>query len=53
MHVCLGVSLPRLQARVAFEALLERFPAIKLASAEPAWYDSFGSRGSSELPVSV
>ena len=53
MHFCLGSSLARLEARVAFEAVLERFPAMKLAGERPAWHDSFGFRGLVELPVSV
>ena len=53
MHFCLGSSLARLEARVAFESMLERFPAMKLVNEQPAWYDSFGFRGLAELPVSV
>ena len=53
MHFCLGSALARLEARVAFEVLLERFPVMKLVSQRPAWYDSYGLRGLRELPVSI
>jgi cytochrome P450 len=35
-HVCLGMHLARLEARVALERLLERFPAVRLDPDRPA-----------------
>lgn len=35
-HVCLGMDLARLEARVAVQALLARFPAVQLAAGAPS-----------------
>ena len=35
-HVCLGVHLARLEARLALRAMLERFPALRLDPASPS-----------------
>jgi hypothetical protein len=37
MHVCIGGALARMQARIALQSLLERFPRIELAAREPVW----------------
>ncbi|GAA1964324.1 cytochrome P450 [Amycolatopsis minnesotensis] len=50
IHFCLGAPLARLEARIAFQALLARFPALRLA-AEPAWKDNLILRGLATLPV--
>jgi cytochrome P450 len=55
IHFCLGAPLARLEARVAFDALLRRFPAITLAvdRRELRWAhgDGLVLRGLDELPV--
>ncbi|MEZ0070287.1 cytochrome P450 [Streptacidiphilus sp. MAP12-20] len=53
LHYCLGAALARLEANVAIEALLGRFPRIGLARPAEAleWTDSYRSRGLVELPV--
>jgi cytochrome P450 len=35
-HVCIGMDLARLEARVAVQALLARFPDVRLAAGAPA-----------------
>lgn len=50
-HFCLGAPLARLEAHVAFSALLERFPSMTLAG-KPERGGTFILRGLSRLPVS-
>ena len=55
IHHCLGAPLARMEARIAFTALLTRFPAMRLAvdPAELRWGhgDGLVLRGLSALPV--
>lgn len=37
-HMCAGRALARLEARIAFEVLLERLPSLRLAKAQAATY---------------
>lgn len=50
-HFCLGASLARLEARVAFEELLARIPEYALTR-EPEWITSRWLRGHEEIPIS-
>jgi cytochrome P450 PksS len=52
-HYCLGASLARLEGRVAFSALLARFPRLRLAvpRSAVAWRDPGALRGLRALPV--
>jgi len=50
IHYCLGAPLARLEAQVAFPALLGRFPGIELAG-EPERRDSLTIRGLTQLPI--
>ncbi|MGW3043751.1 cytochrome P450 family protein [Kitasatospora sp. NPDC001159] len=53
IHYCLGSALARMEAEIATEALVHRFPSLRLAHPEEAfeWCDSFQSRGPLKLPV--
>jgi cytochrome P450 len=52
IHFCLGAPLARLEAQVAFPALLRRFPRLALAGA-PERRDSLSIRGWTRLPVTT
>ncbi len=50
-HYCLGQLLTRLEAEVAFTALLERFPDITLATDDFDWFPTFSLHGVRSIPV--
>jgi cytochrome P450 len=56
-HFCLGAPLARLEARIAFTAMLERFPHLRLAVPRDDLRWSHGDglvlRGLAELPVQL
>ena len=52
-HFCLGAPLARVEAQIAFTALLRRWPKLQLASAEVEWGPSFILRGPKSLPIVV
>jgi cytochrome P450 len=49
-HLCLGAALARLEARIVFEELLDRFPDYEIAG-EPEWLPSSLVRGPHSVPV--
>jgi pimeloyl-[acyl-carrier protein] synthase len=51
IHHCLGAPLARLEARIVFETLLERFAEMRLRTAKPPFRDNVVLRGLAELPV--
>src|SRR5690606_36559846 len=55
IHYCLGAPLPRLEGRIAFEALLARYPTIELAvpAAALRWRTHPIMRGLQRLPVRI
>ena len=53
MHFCLGAPLARLEGRIAFECLLERFERIELAGRTPAYRPNFALRGLKHLDIAV
>jgi cytochrome P450 len=50
-HTCLGLHLARMEAQIAFAALLERFPRIELREADPQWGHTLTLRGLRRLNV--
>ena len=52
VHFCLGAPLARLEAEIAFTALLTRFPGLALGPGTPAWRHSFQVHSLKTLPVS-
>lgn len=53
IHHCLGASLARLEGRLTFEALLERFADIRLQTDRPVFRDNIILRGLEVLPISA
>ena len=55
VHFCLGHQLARLEARIAFTRLFQKFPNLKLArpAAELTWRETPIVRGLKALPVSL
>jgi cytochrome P450 len=51
IHHCLGAPLARLEGRIAFEALLERFVDIRLGTDRPSFKDNIVLRGLKTLPL--
>lgn len=53
IHICIGAPLARLEAQIAFQSLLARYPKITLAG-EPEWrLDRRNARGLQTLPIQV
>jgi cytochrome P450 len=55
IHFCIGAPLARMEARIAFEAMLARFPRLRLKdpAMKPAYKGSFFLRGLESLPVAI
>ena len=51
IHVCVGAPLARLEAEIAFTALLDRFSKLQLVSEEVAWMETAALRCPQKLPV--
>jgi cytochrome P450 len=51
IHHCLGAPLARLEGRIAFEAILERFADIRLLTDQPQFKDNVVLRSLQSLPV--
>lgn len=52
-HFCLGAPLARLEAEIAFRALLDRFPRLALENEVPSYRSNPALRGLVSLPVSL
>lgn len=54
-HFCLGAPLARLEGRIAFDALLRRFPKLRLARTDrpPRWRRGHVFRGLGSLPLTA
>jgi cytochrome P450 len=53
IHHCLGASLARLEGRLTFEAIMERFADIRMQTDRPVFRDNIILRGLEVLPVSA
>ena len=51
IHHCLGAHLARLEGRIAFEVLLERFSSMRLLTDHPTFRNGIVLRGLESLPV--
>jgi len=50
-HFCLGATLARAEAQIAFQTLLKRLPDLALANAHADWRTNLSLRGLQSLPV--
>ncbi|MFT7684823.1 MAG: pimeloyl-[acyl-carrier protein] synthase [Candidatus Azotimanducaceae bacterium] len=53
IHLCLGMSLARLEAKVVFKKLFERYPTLECFDKKPTWGTNDFFRGLSTLNVGV
>lgn len=53
IHYCLGAALARLEAETAFTRLLQRYPVLALADAQPRWRTLINLRGLEALRLST
>ena len=55
IHFCIGAALARMEATVAFEAMLARFPRIRLnqPAFKPVYKGSYFLRGLESLPLAI
>ncbi|HEX5064720.1 MAG TPA: cytochrome P450, partial [Myxococcota bacterium] len=51
LHFCIGAAVARMEARVAFETLLSRFPRIEIAGETPRWAAATALRSLEQFPV--
>jgi cytochrome P450 len=51
IHLCLGMSLARLEAKIVFTKLFQRFPSLQFAEAKPNWGHHAMFRGLETLTV--
>jgi pimeloyl-[acyl-carrier protein] synthase len=51
-HFCFGAPLARMEAQIAFSALLQRLPQLKLEPGSVTWRNNLGLRGLTALWVS-
>jgi cytochrome P450 len=50
-HFCFGAPLARVEAQIAFQSLLHRFPVLELTGEPLGWRDNLGLRGLRSLPL--
>jgi cytochrome P450 len=50
-HFCLGSTLARLEANIAFDALVRRFPTLEVLEPNPTWRPNRLLRGIDSLPI--
>ena len=52
-HMCIGAHLARMETKLAFEGLFQRFPNMKLLDDEPKWGKNFIFRGFEHLQIKI
>ena len=50
-HMCIGAHLARMETKLAFEALFERYPNMELLDKKPKWGRNFIFRGFEHLEI--
>ena len=50
-HFCFGAPLARIEAHIAFETLLNRFPKLQMTGEPLVWRENLGLRGLKSLPL--
>jgi pimeloyl-[acyl-carrier protein] synthase len=50
-HFCFGAPLARVEAHVAFQSFLDRFPVLELTGEPLVWRENLGLRGLVSLPL--
>ena len=53
IHFCLGAQLARIEANIAFRAIMERLPNMQLAADQVPWRTTAGIRSVAALPIRV
>ena len=53
LHHCLGAPLARIEGRIAFEAMLERFAELRTLDDRAPFRDAIVLRGLRALPISA
>jgi cytochrome P450 len=55
IHFCIGAALARMEATIAFEAMLGRFPRLRLKdpAIKPVYKGSYFLRGLESLPLAI
>ena len=55
IHFCIGAPLARMEARIAFDAMFERFPRLRLKdpAMKPTYKGSYFLRGLGSLPLAI
>jgi cytochrome P450 len=53
IHYCLGAPLSRLEGQIAFTAIMQRFPTLRLADPVPQWRENMSVRGLISLPCTA
>lgn len=53
IHYCLGAPLARMEAELAVQTIVTRFPDLRLAADDIEWLDNFNVRGLKELPIAI
>jgi pimeloyl-[acyl-carrier protein] synthase len=51
-HFCFGAPLARIEAHIAFQTLLDRFPVLQMVDQPLVWRENLGLRGLRSLPLS-